>query len=292
MSGRSTVSHYETMDPSWLLKSLRLQSHELVGQNIVGEGAGEKPGANDEDVPDQFFRLAEGKGLRSRLAWHDTLRNVRVFEDCERQEPTLFLDIGCGISHPLGRFVAARELDTYYVGLDFVDERVRAVAATQGVRTFAGIRHDNREPLPLEDDVVDFCACLAAVTQWVHSRDQMGEFLEEVHRVCKPGATFWLSTPNIGRRGAPLQHPHCHEFEFSHDELMATFQAHDFDVEQYFNYRARPAEMQRLRTLQPGYMYDWTDGLPEALRDGIELGMRTFNAEVVPGNVLYRLTTS
>src|SRR5690606_3859598 len=104
--------------------------------------------ANAEDVSDRFRLLAEGNALRSRLAWADSLRNVRVFEEIEELEPILHLDIGCGISHPLGRFIINRGLDTHYVGVDFVRERVLNVASDTGnARSFVGVHHDCREPL-------------------------------------------------------------------------------------------------------------------------------------------------
>lgn len=293
MSGRSSVSHYSTMSPQRVASMFDVDedSIEYHGQNLFVHGNGELPEANGEDVADQFFRLARGQGLQSRLAWQDTFRNVRVYEDIEKLEPTVVLDIGCGESHPLGRFVAARELDTYYVGIDFEEDKARLVADEKAPRSFVGVRNDNRAGLPLHDSTVDFVICLAAVTQWCRSYDEFRTFLKHVERVAKPRSRFWLSTPNTGGETLPLQHPHCHEFEMQHDSVLEILESEGFFAETYFNYRARPAEMQRLRRLGgEGVHHQQLFGLPEALRDAIMLPSETW-MKPVPGNVLYKLIT-
>jgi hypothetical protein len=135
---------------------------------------------------------------------------------------------------------------------------------------------------------------LAAVTQWVHGEEDMAAFLAEVERVCKPGATFWLSTPNIGGEGGVIQHPHCHVFEFHDQQLMGCFADAGFTVNFRFNYRARPAEVERLLMMRAVRLAKpdnyWLAGMPKAFGDAYLLGALTWD-DPVPGNVLYRLTT-
>ena len=293
MSGRSTVSHYETVAPRKVVDAYigkRAKSIKMKGQNaLVIADPGEIELLNDEDVPDRFRLLAEGSALQSRLAWHDTLRNVRVFNDIEAHEPITMLDIGCGISHPLGRFIKERELDTTYIGMDPVHARAADVAKEKATRPFIGIQHDARNGIPLEDSTVDFVCCLAAVTQWVHSEADFVRFLYEVTRISTPGAPFWLSTPNVGPGGV-IQHPHCHEFEFFNDDLLSIASECGFKLDWHANYRARPSVVRSIPVapdLMEGLM-----GLPEALADAIILMAGTSrDNKVVPGNVLYRFRT-
>jgi ubiquinone/menaquinone biosynthesis C-methylase UbiE len=291
MAHQSDISHYSSMGLDGIISMLDVDTDSIEvynEQNIYAIGKAPEVEFNDEDVSDRFEELASGRALNSRLAWADTLRNVRVFKMIEEQEPNAMLDIGCGMSHPLGRFINQNGLDTHYIGLDPVDSRARLVADEEKStpRSFVGIWHDARQGLPLQSSTVDFVACLAAVAQFCLNTFELEEFFSEVNRVMLQGCTFVLSTPNKGGALSPLQHPHCHENEFTAHEVINAFERTGFHVNDYYNYRVRPGVVNGIRKRKAAYNDDM---YPTALADAFELPRLT-RRDVVPGNVFYQVT--
>jgi SAM-dependent methyltransferase len=287
----SSISHYSSMNTDHLRTVLAPCSsiEEVEGTHnfyAVGDVSNFE-GINDADVPDRFHKLADGSGLNSRLAWADTLRNVRAFEAIRKSEPIIHLDIGCGMSHPLGRFIKGQELDTTYIGIDPVEERARGAAYERNTaRSFVGIHHDARQGLPLANSTVDFITCFATLEHFVYSGEEMMDFLAEVKRVSLPGTHFILSTSNRGHTQGPYQHPHCHMFEFTDLELMECFAGAGFTVESRYNYRARPSQIARVlsvKSLAPPQSYAH---YPAAFADSMMLPDLTWN-DPIPGNVMY-----
>ena len=287
----SSVSHYSSRNTKSLERVFTddasvTRAPKTQNLRVVGSEPEEFEGG---EVRDRLETLADFTGFFSKLAWGDTMRNAVVLEEIVSMEPLLVLDLGCGEDHPVGRCIAAQELDTHYVGVDADRDRVARVVKEKAPRSFAGVEHDLREPLPIKDGVADYVVCMATLNLFCTTRKELAEFLDECSRTLVDEGVLFLSAPirdNGGSGDAPVQHPHIHLDEFDMYELNEGLYMAGFDLSYVFNYRARPAVLRRIRRRAEGHVGD-APVIPSAMSQAILLPKLTFNAPV-PGNVLIR----
>ncbi len=99
---------------------------------------------------------------------------------------TRLLDVSCGTGSLLA---AARARDVAAVGIDLSDEAVRLakrVARDAEVTVGAG------EALPFDNASFDYVTCLGSLEHFL----DMGQGLEEMKRVAKPGGRLCIMVPN------------------------------------------------------------------------------------------------
>jgi len=238
--------------------------------------------------------LGQGRKHDSRLAWADFLRNVAVFDLVRQSEPTVLVDCGCGENLWLLRWIEQNGLDTMYFGLDGMKRRTDAVnrfgrGHADMRRAPRGVHHDCSQELPFAADTVGTVTCLEAMEHFCSSYTGVEAFLEEVHRVLMPTGRFVLATPN--RAGGVLQHPNCHSWEASHEELLRMLRAR-FEVDTWWTYRAKPHVVRGMekvsRQLGPGG--EPLPLLPRALHDALIITETMGDEDQPPGNVLYLMT--
>jgi len=241
-----------------------------------------------EDVSFDVAReLAEGRMQGSRLAWADFVRNSIVMEQVRRAEPVTLLDVGCGSSLWLMRWIVEAGLDTKYIGLDADEARVERLKrhrwrGTKPRRRPEGVVHDAEKPLPFPTNELGMVTCLEAMEHFVHDTTSTFGFIEEVARVLLPGGIFLLATPNKGLQDE-LQHPHCHGYESAHIQVRAALRKH-FRLDWWASYRMRPHLVEEL---DPDTRYLKTP-LPKGLLDVMSAIEHTQSQELQPaGNVLY-----
>jgi ubiquinone/menaquinone biosynthesis C-methylase UbiE len=135
-------------------------------------------------------------------------------------EDKTVLDIACGTGYGLGYLKAKA---SRVIGADV--DLDAAKLARQECSENAGVLLGNGLELPFEDSIFDVVTSFETL-EHIHRRDR---FLEELHRVLKPGGQLILSTPNAiytqpvdGKPSNPF-----HIFEYTPQELRS-------EIERYF----------------------------------------------------------
>jgi 2-polyprenyl-3-methyl-5-hydroxy-6-metoxy-1,4-benzoquinol methylase len=240
-----------------------------------------------EDVSiDLNEAVGRGKNHGSRLAWADFMRNTAVFEEVRSFEPSVLLDVGCGSSHWLAKWIARNELDTEYRGIDADSERIASLIRDNevqgGRRSTRGYTIDmSHEDLPANDGEASMVVCLEAMEHFCNGYDDVLQFVEEVARVLHAGGVFVLATPNRGDDEHVLQHPGCHSWEAEHFKLTGILEE-KFVVFEWGTYRAKPLVSARYTE------QSFLTRMPNGLRDTLALyeSTRLMDSQP-PGNVLY-----
>jgi SAM-dependent methyltransferase len=261
-----------------LTSSVPWQTNKLGNHFVVVAGSRDDPESTEDVRSLPAERWARGKGLDSRLAWADHMRNVALAMELRSLEPLVVLEVGCGARHPMGVMIAGMELDTHYLGLDVNRPFALNVLNTKFRRPAVGIAHDASEGLPLVDECVDYCLCLEAMEHFCTRYADVEAFFGEVERVLRPGGNFVLATPVPA--GEVLMHPHCHEHEFPPEVITLATRTAGLELDTVFNYRARP---ETFDTVPYEHLEFWAHPaaidaflLPAATRD-----------RLVPGNAIY-----
>jgi SAM-dependent methyltransferase len=243
-----------------------------------------------EDVSiDLNEAIGRGEKHDSHLAWADFMRNTAVLEEVRFFEPSVLIDVGCGTSHWLAKWIARNDFDTEYRGLDADGERIAALirdAGVQGGRRIAkGYTIDMTDgALPAKEGEASMVVCLEAMEHFCSGYEDVSKFLTEVARVMHIGGVFILATPNRGDDGYALQHPGCHKWEAEHEHLLEMLKR-DFTLFDWGSYRAKPSITNN--HVKPGDMVR----LPTGLRDTLALYEGTRKQETQPpGNVIYFAT--
>lgn len=139
--------------------------------------------------------------------------HLKKYEFARSRIDGLVVDVACGVGYGSDYLGAAA---TTVVGVEIAEEAI-ATARTR-------YRHDNvyfvlgnAEQLPFPDSSIDAVTCFEGIE---HFRDPAAH-LDEVVRVLKPEATYFVSTPHPNMHAHGEDNPfHLHEFEPERFEAM------------------------------------------------------------------------
>lgn len=112
------------------------------------------------------------------------------------KEKVKFLDVGSGSGFFL-RILKKHGYDYDYTGLDFSEEQIE-LAKKEGTTV---LKADLNDTLPLDDNSFDIILA-SEIIEHIYDTDK---FLEELHRLLKPGGKLILTTPNIASLGERIR---------------------------------------------------------------------------------------
>jgi len=140
-----------------------------------------------------------------------------VYAACGRwveRRPARFLDAGCGEGYGAA-LLASHWPGAHGVGLDYDPHATRHARSAYGSRSTAYLQ-GALTLIPLPDKTFDMIVSL----QTVEHMWSPGDYVRELHRVCRPGGTVVISTPNrltfspgLGRREKPGNLFHSREYD-------------------------------------------------------------------------------
>jgi SAM-dependent methyltransferase len=152
--------------------------------------------------------------------WHENYwfrRHEVVYAACWRcveRRPARFLDAGCGEGYGVA-LLASHWPRAVGVGLDYDPHVTRHARSAHGSRRTAYLQ-GALTSIPLPDKTFDIVVSL----QTVEHMWSPGDYVRELHRVCRPGGTVVISTPNrltfspgVGRREKPGNLFHSREYD-------------------------------------------------------------------------------
>jgi ubiquinone/menaquinone biosynthesis C-methylase UbiE len=134
------------------------------------------------------------------------------------------LDVACGAGY--GSAMLA-EVAAYVIGAD-LDEGALNYARCSYQRDNLAYRIEDTQALSFEDATFDAVVSFETVE---HLSD-ISRYLEEVHRVLKPGGSFIVSTPKVRKTTKRPKNPH-HAVEFSEEDFRALLEQYFPAVEMY-----------------------------------------------------------
>lgn len=253
-------------------------------KNALVDNIGRDNIANDsEDVSMDWTQELIRSSSRSKLAWADSLRNVLILNDIAAINPNTVVELGCGNHHPIGKMIAGHGLEPNYIGIDARLSAAENVTKTNGKNSFTGIAHDLSKGIPLKDECADYFLCLEAMEHFCTNIDEVDEFFKEVRRVAKKDAIFWLATPNPV--DGELVHPHCHENEFSAEDIICEIGYNFKDILLGRNYRIDSEEYEQPSSFELARLFNT---MPQAFVRAVELLTMPFDQNK-RGNILLKI---
>lgn len=211
---------------------------------------------------------------------------MRMAYALSQMEPNIVLEVGCGHSSPMGQLIAGMDIDTMYVGTDINLDYAKSAHHHNHLTTrrpFVGIACDANAGIPMIDESVDVVMCLEALEHFATTGAKLEGFFKEVKRVLQEWGSFWLATPVPGPGGF-VQHPHCHEHEWSPAAIEQAADVAGMKITASWNYRARQEPI--AQRLEGRYIPFMEDDFP-AMVHAFTLPQITRGTDLLPGNAIY-----
>lgn len=163
-------------------------------------------------------------GLES---YFEHIERYRLGADLMRQTE-LVVDIACGTGY--GSHYLVRNGPAEVVGIDHVAEAIAYAQVTYArlVTNLSFVAGDAFD-IPLRSDAADGVISFETIE---HIRESRG-FLEQIHRILKPGGLLVISTPNKAWSGKDGANPY-HVNELSLDDLIKELEEQGFPVKEIF----------------------------------------------------------
>jgi SAM-dependent methyltransferase len=152
--------------------------------------------------------------------WHENYwfrRHEVVYAACGRwveRRPVRCLDAGCGEGYGVA-LLASLWPRAVGVGLDYDPQATAHARSAHGSRSTAYLQ-GALTSIPLPNKTFDMVVSL----QTVEHMWSPGDYVRELHRVCRPGGAVVISTPNrltfspgVRRREKPDNLFHCREYD-------------------------------------------------------------------------------